>query len=383
MAPNSSSENLSASATTAAVTTAPIPALTSTSTATTTTATANISHSTTITTATARPVVVSPQQVQPQPRASSTLQFIQHHQRHQFHPQFNSQQGVFAASSQRPQLMAKPPTVPVQEAIRYPVASSGRGCISRAARPGQLPDQTVTIAANPGGVGSYPPPRSTMLGYPPPPPPPPQTMAQNVRGLGYGPSLDSIHLIRPPNLRPSHMVPLSNPSIAVKGIPFPVLPHSKVAASQGSVPDCNGHKEPSDKGRDDTFVIVRDRKVRISDGASIYALCRSWLKNGFCEESQPQFGDIVKSLPKPLPAPTSDTRSPKREGDSEEEEEDQKSAENLSSEELLQRHIKHAKRVRARLREERLQRIARYKGRLALLLPPLVEQCRNDASTGT
>jgi hypothetical protein len=33
-----------------------------------------------------------------------------------------------------------------------------------------------------------------------------------------------------------------------------------------------------------------------------------------------------------------------------------------------------------RLREERLQRIARYKSRLALLLPPLVEQFRNDTA---
>ncbi|XP_021726045.1 uncharacterized protein LOC110693213 isoform X2 [Chenopodium quinoa] len=37
---------------------------------------------------------------------------------------------------------------------------------------------------------------------------------------------------------------------------------------------------------------------------------------------------------------------------------------------LLTRHIKRAKRIRARLREERSQRIDRYKSRLALLLPP-------------
>ena len=36
-----------------------------------------------------------------------------------------------------------------------------------------------------------------------------------------------------------------------------------------------------------------------------------------------------------------------------------------------------------RFREERLQRIARYKSRLALLLPPVMEQCVNDTSTGT
>ncbi|KAJ8421356.1 LOW QUALITY PROTEIN: hypothetical protein Cgig2_032827 [Carnegiea gigantea] len=62
---------------------------------------------------------------------------------------------------------------------------------------------------------------------------------------------------------------------------------------------------------------------------------------------------------------------------------DENKIENLSAKELLKRHIKRAKRVRARFREERLQRIARYKSRLALLLPPVMEQCVNDTSTGT
>ncbi|XP_042515129.1 uncharacterized protein LOC122089446 isoform X4 [Macadamia integrifolia] len=56
------------------------------------------------------------------------------------------------------------------------------------------------------------------------------------------------------------------------------------------------------RGRDDTIVMIHDRKVRLLDGASPYAPCRSWVRNGLPQETQ----------------------------------------------KLLQRHIKHANRVRAR-----------------------------------
>ncbi|XP_021887703.1 uncharacterized protein LOC110806995 [Carica papaya] len=161
----------------------------------------------------------------------------------------------------------------------------------------------------------------------------------------------------------------------------PVRPTSLVASLPSSVPDGNGHR--NSRIRDDTPAttdVIRDRKVRISDGASLYALCRSWLKNGVHEEIQPQYGDGLKSLPRPLPAHVADDNLPiKKEREEEEsEEEGEVSVDHLSTEDLLKRHIKRAKKVRARLREERLKRIARYKSRLALLLPPFVEQCRND-----
>ncbi|KAF2319343.1 hypothetical protein GH714_014923 [Hevea brasiliensis] len=124
-------------------------------------------------------------------------------------------------------------------------------------------------------------------------------------------------------------------------------------------------------------------KVKISDEASIYALCRSWLRNGFHEESQPHYGDVVKSLPRPLPMHVLGTHSPKKEGEEvEDDEKDEQSVDHLSAQDLLKRHIKRAKKVRARLREGRLKRIARYKTRLALLLPPQVEQFRNDTAAG-
>ncbi|XP_034703163.1 uncharacterized protein LOC117927644 [Vitis riparia] len=189
-----------------------------------------------------------------------------------------------------------------------------------------------------------------------------------------------VHSMRMPHLLPSHVGVTAVPGSApIKGIP--VSAHPKVAPSPPSVSDCNGYKDSRDRNRDDTFVTVRDRKVRISDGASIYALCRSWLRNGFSEETQPQHYDSMKSLPRPLPIPVTDPNLPKKKED-DDEEEDEGSVENLLPQDLLQRHIKRAKKVRARLREQRLKRIARYKTRLALLLPPPVEQFRNDTGAG-
>ncbi|XP_039064041.1 uncharacterized protein LOC120209019 isoform X2 [Hibiscus syriacus] len=91
-----------------------------------------------------------------------------------------------------------------------------------------------------------------------------------------------------------------------------------------------------------------------------------------------------KALPQPLSLPVTDDLPKDTEGREEQVEEDKKedeqSVENLSAHDLLQRHINRAKKVRSRLRQERLKRIVRYKTRLALLLPPLVEQFRSDAA---
>ncbi|GAB2289097.1 hypothetical protein Dimus_023398 [Dionaea muscipula] len=284
-------------------------------------------------------------------------------------PLYPPQHPVFPSQTlpSRPQL-SKPSAAVTTEGIRYPVASSGRGFV--AARP-KFPDHRATVPGIPAG---YPPPRS-VVGYPPPAPPP--LPGSLPRALGYGAS-ESIQLIRPlqPTNLPSALVSLAGPH-PVKGAPFTLHhPQPKVVPSQGSVPDL---KEPNDRGRDDAFVIVKDRKVRISDRTSMYSLCRSWLRNGHPEQSQSQVADVVKTLPKPSPARASHSNSPK----GQEADEDDTSFENLSMEELLEKHVKRAKRVRARLREERLQRITRYKSRLALLLPPLVEQNRNDTNRGT
>ncbi|CAL5382188.1 unnamed protein product [Camellia sinensis] len=270
------------------------------------------------------------------------------------------------ANSIHSQLATRPQHDPSQ-GILYPVASSGRGFLPKTIRP-QSADHTVTVA-NPGG---FPPRPVLVAAYPHP---------HQVRPFG-DPHTQSVHLIRPTHLHNTLLGSTGGVmSGMVKGVP--VSAQQKVAASQPSISDCNGYKDLRDRSRDDSIATVSDRKVRICDSSSLYALCRSWLRNGFPEENQPQYVDGVKSLPKPSPALVADCHSPvKKEGDKQDEEEE--CVEHLSPTDLLHRHVKRAKKVRGRLREERLQRIARYKTRLALLLPPLVEQqpFRNDAAAG-
>uniref|UniRef100_A0A251TBI5 Uncharacterized protein n=1 Tax=Helianthus annuus TaxID=4232 RepID=A0A251TBI5_HELAN len=150
--------------------------------------------------------------------------------------------------------------------------------------------------------------------------------------------------------------PLQQPLVG--GAPT-VSANTKVVG-QSSVAFDNSLRE---KNGDDAFIVIRDRKV------------------------QPQYPDGVKSLPKPLPASTVEAR---KEDDLELEEENPENVDHLSAKELLQLHVNHAKKVRARLRNQRLQRIERYKDRLALLLPgvqvsegtSLYAQCRSWLKNG-
>lgn len=195
-------------------------------------------------------------------------------------------------------------------------------------------------------------------------------------------------------MRPTHLhhVSTTNATALVGPTPGPVPTLVRAAppssAYQKAVPspapphDGNGYKDSRD--RSDNFVMVRDRKVKVSGSSSLYAACRSWLRNGLSEETQPHYLDGIKLLPKPSPPPVPDAHSPAEQEPNKEEELEEESVEHLSPSDLLQRHVKRAKKIRARLRDERLQRIARYKTRLALLLPPLVEQhqFRNEAGAG-
>ncbi|XP_021993946.1 uncharacterized protein LOC110890634 isoform X7 [Helianthus annuus] len=164
--------------------------------------------------------------------------------------------------------------------------------------------------------------------------------------------------------------PLQQPLVG--GAPT-VSANTKVVG-QSSVAFDNSLRE---KNGDDAFIVIRDRKVQVSEGTSLYAQCRSWLKNGVTLEKQ--YPDGVKSLPKPLPASTVEAR---KEDDLELEEENPENVDHLSAKELLQLHVNHAKKVRARLRNQRLQRIERYKDRLALLLPGVADQQpKNDPAS--
>ncbi|TKY49518.1 mitotic cell cycle [Spatholobus suberectus] len=221
-------------------------------------------------------------------------------------------------------------------------------------------------AADHGVAGAFPPPSLVYGG--------------GVRGMPLDYLSHALHVPRPP----SH-VPFAHVGNAAT-TPAASSPVKK-AAPRSVVVDINGGKDMStrEKSREDTYIVVRDRKVRIMEDASLYALCRSWLRNGINEESQPQQKDVMKALPKPLPASmvTSYLSNKKEdEKDEDEQEENEQSVEHLSPQDLLKRHIKRAKKVRARLREQRLQRITRYRSRLRLLLPPALDQCRNDTAAG-
>ncbi|XP_076922036.1 uncharacterized protein LOC143583681 [Bidens hawaiensis] len=152
-----------------------------------------------------------------------------------------------------------------------------------------------------------------------------------------------------------------------------------IVGSGSAHPKVVGQSSVADKNGDDAFVVIRDRKVQVSEGTSLYAQSRSWLKNGQAFEKQPQqYPDCVKSLPKPLPA--SKVEATKE--DDMEIDEMPENVDHLSVKELLQLHIDRAKKVRARKRNERLQKIERYKDRLALLLPPVAEEKpKNDPAS--
>ncbi|XP_016434736.1 uncharacterized protein LOC107761084 isoform X2 [Nicotiana tabacum] len=281
---------------------------------------------TTITTSTIRPIIPNPiRPPTPQPKLHPFSLQSSHYPPTQNQP---PQRLPPLSNPNYSQLVPKPPNNPDPphhlQGFLYPVASSGRGF---------LPKPSSSNYPNRPVVGSRPP-----------------------FGL-------------------NHMDPGSVPT-AGAGVRPTHLQHSLV----GSSPTANSAVING-------FPVVTSSshpKVRISDNASLYALSRSWLRNGLPDETQPQYMDGVRSLPRPLPLAPQDAESPvKKEGDKEEEKEDGGSVEHLSPKELLQRHVKRAKRIRSRLREERLRRIARYKTRLALLLPPMVEQqYKNDLALG-
>lgn len=207
-------------------------------------------------------------------------------------------------------------------------------------------------------VGSYPPPWPPLL----------DSHWGSVRGVNSDNLSNTLHVTRP----------LSHeqfPHLAAT-MPPPIEGHRK-GTSRSTVSDVNGYRDASarKRSRDDELTVVRDRKVRITEDASLYALCRSWLRNGLNDESQPpQHKGVTLALPKPSPASmmVKCTLNNKKddENDKDEQEEDEKSVEHLSTQDLLKGHIKRAKRVRAHLREERLKHIARYRSRLRLLVPP-------------
>ncbi|KQK22708.1 hypothetical protein BRADI_1g68918v3 [Brachypodium distachyon] len=109
-----------------------------------------------------------------------------------------------------------------------------------------------------------------------------------------------------------------------------------------------------------------------SESGSLYALCRSWVRNGVQHEIQPSFvGNVAPVLPRPLPASVVDSRMSGKDKEAENEEPKEKKNDTgeYTTAELLKELVDRAKKIRAEFRKERQSRIERYKQRLALLLP--------------
>nr|GMD65214.1 proline-rich receptor-like protein kinase PERK8 isoform X1 [Ipomoea batatas] len=195
-------------------------------------------------------------------------------QPHPFPPQSqrfpSNQNPIYSQLAPRPDPSTAPPPPPQQQhhSILYPVASSGRGFLSRPAAPS--PNQTNYLTRPAVAYSSAIPPFGISAHMDP--------------GLGQG-----LGFTRPANLPHAHVNSTANAGpimpVVVKGVPV-TSAHPKLAPPLPSFSDFSGSKDGRDRSKDDSFAIVRERKVKVSETASLYALCRSWLRNGFPEATQ-------------------------------------------------------------------------------------------------
>ncbi|XP_068661067.1 uncharacterized protein [Aristolochia californica] len=240
-----------------------------------------------------------------------------------------------------PQIHAAPPQGLVYS---IPATAANRAFPPQAVRP-QSSDQLVNVVAN---LGRSPP----VLAYPAP-----------ARSFNH--SAD--HSMRPPTHQTIPRQPVSMPN---SGPPRTIPPAQN--SKPNLVPTITSITEYKmrDKSRDDSVVSTQGRKVRLSDGGSgsLYALCRSWVRNAWPQECQINEGGRV--LPRPFPASSKDSPMPdENEGVDQDDVESAKeehsgSVEDISAPDLLKEHIKRAKKIRARLRGERMQRIQPYRERV-------------------
>ncbi|KZV47226.1 formin-like protein 7 [Dorcoceras hygrometricum] len=259
-----------------------------------TTTTAAATTTTTVIPATATTTIARPLFQNP-PRPSNPLPFYSPSTRLPSNPNPNYAQ-----------LAPRPPHTHPQDPsqLLYPVASSGRGFLHRpvtvpASRPVSRPPLVFPYAdPGQGNIGFV---RPTYL---------PHTL------LGSAPGSVAVAAVAAPASGTGGVIPG-----VVKGIPVSASRQPKVALPPVSVSDRLSHADQRNK--DDTLAIVRDRK-------------------------QLQYVDTAKSLPRPLPAAALVFDSPEKDGNKEEGDEEDESVEHLPIAELLQRHVKRAKRVRSR-----------------------------------
>ncbi|KAF6141835.1 hypothetical protein GIB67_003206 [Kingdonia uniflora] len=202
-------------------------------------------------------------------------------------PQFNPQQQQHQQQQQQrlpqhfhPQQQQHP------QNILYPLASSGRGFIPQNLRTKTPNNDHLVTIANPsgggGGGGFHPPPRAVSVfssypgrtfGYPMPP----LSESQAIQRPG-GVMMRPQYMMGARQMPPSFTSGGQFKSESVLGVP-------KAAPFPAPAPDFNGYKGARDIIKDDT-VTIHDRKIALSDDSSLYALCRSWVRNGLPQENQ-------------------------------------------------------------------------------------------------
>ncbi|XP_024361318.1 uncharacterized protein [Physcomitrium patens] len=169
----------------------------------------------------------------------------------------------------------------------------------------------------------------------------------------------------------------------VKSMPiYPIL-RTPVAGNYTSNHSDTPYRERSSDSQ--IVVHIGDRKVRLaseSDPSSLYSLCRRWVRNDILRSDRAGTRDVMNLLlPKPLSVAEVESAGDhphdnciKSDAD-QPQSEIEKSVDDMTPEELLQLHVQQYRLVRKRSKEERMRKIARFKPRLALLLPGNNESC--------
>ncbi|XP_003561852.1 LIM domain-binding protein 3 [Brachypodium distachyon] len=177
------------------------------------------------------------------------------------------------------------------------------------------------------------------------------------------------------------VTPSPRPELPPRGVPIAPQPQPEVnpvpAVALTPFPQPREQSNAQERGstnEDSRTVVIHGRNVNLSDSesGSLYALCRSWVRNGVQHEIQPSFvGNVAPVLPRPLPASVVDSRMSGKDKEAENEEPKEKKNDTgeYTTAELLKELVDRAKKIRAEFRKERQSRIERYKQRLALLLP--------------
>lgn len=215
-----------------------------------------------------------------------------------------------------------------------------------------------------------------------------------VHFMAYTPTDASDQPVRIPQ---SAHQPVPSVPAGANSIPSRITPTQQdlllARPSVSTGPSCSTEGAQRDKGAENASVIsIQDRKVRVTsdyDSMSLYALCRRWVRNDVPRKDQPGSQNFVKILPKPSPAVKVEQDDVAYEEDGKKDGSDTGTSSelqaflegrvtSLSEQDLLQSHIKHFKDVRKRSREEQMQRIGRYRQRLALLLHPSLHQNKGD-----